>query len=146
MFEPRDPNFLDKIKHSFSCQAAMATLGMTLQDARPGIAEILLANNDKIIQQMGFVHGGVLTTGLDSACGYAALTLAPPELEVMTIELKTSFFAPASQHNILFTGKVLKPGRRAIFTEAEAVGLVADGGAPVLLAKMSATMTYVERP
>ena len=146
MFEPRDLNFLDKIKHSFSCQAAMATLGMTLQDARPGIAEILLTNNDKIIQQMGFVHGGVLTTGLDSACGYAALTLAPPELEVMTIELKTSFFAPASQYNILFTGKVLKPGRRAIFTEAEAVGLVADGSAPVLLAKMSATMTYVERP
>ena len=63
----------------------MATLGMTLQDARPGIAEILLTNNDKIIQQMGFVHGGVLTTGLDSACGYAALTLAPPELEVMTM-------------------------------------------------------------
>ena len=124
----------------------MATLGMTLQHARPGIAEILLTNNDKIIQQMGFVHGGVLTTGLDSACGYAALTLAPPELEVMTIELKTSFFAPASQYNILFTGKVLKPGRRAIFTEAEAVGLVADGSAPVLLAKMSATMTYVERP
>ena len=124
----------------------MATLGMTLQDARPGIAETLLTNNDKIIQQMGFVHGGVLTTGLDSACGYAALTLAPPELEVMTIELKTSFFAPASQYNILFTGKVLKPGRRAIFTEAEAVGLVADGSAPVLLAKMSATMTYVERP
>ncbi len=124
----------------------MATLGMTLRDARPGIAEILLTNNDKIIQQMGFVHGGVLTTGLDSACGYAALTLAPPELEVMTIELKTSFFAPASQHHILFTGRVLKPGRRAIFTEADALGLAADDSAPVLLAKMSATMTYVERP
>jgi len=124
----------------------MATLGMTLRDARPGIAEILLTNNDKIIQQMGFVHGGVLTTGLDSACGYAALTLAPPELEVMTIELKTSFFAPASQHHILFTGRVLKPGRRVIFTEADALGLAADDSAPVLLAKMSATMTYVERP
>jgi len=124
----------------------MATLGMTLQDARPGTAEILLTKNDAIVQQMGFVHGGVLTAGLDSACGYAALTLASPELEVMTIELKTSFFVPASQHNILFAGKVLKPGRRAIFTEAEALGLAPDGGAPVLLAKMSATMTYVERP
>ena len=146
MFEPRDPNYLDKIRHSFSCQSAMATLGMELRDARPGACEILLTKNDAIVQQMGFVHGGVLTSGLDSACGYAALSLAPKECEVMTIELKTSFFAPAGHEQILFVGKVLKPGRRAIFTEGEAFGLTDDvnNDTRILLAKMSATMTYID--
>ena len=83
-----------------------------------------------------------MTSGLDSACGYAALTLAPETFEVMTIELKTSFYAPGSQEKILFVGTVLKPGRRVIFTEGEALGV--DGDKRILLAKMSATMTYVD--
>ena len=57
----------------------MATLGMTLQDARPGIAEILLANNDKIIQQMGFVHGGVLTMRAHRAWIFVCVRLCRPD-------------------------------------------------------------------
>ena len=143
-FEPRNPDYQAKITSSFARQTTMTTLGMTLHDLSPGVAEILLTKHDGIVQQMGFVHGGVLTSGLDSACGYAALTLAPSESEVMTVELKTSFFAPAAQDKIVFVGTVLKPGRRAIFTEGEAFGL--DGDKRILLAKMSATMTYVDMP
>lgn len=143
-FEPRNPDYQDKIKASFALQSTMTTLGMSLHNLAPGVAEILLTKHDGIVQQMGFVHGGVLTSGLDSACGYAALTLAPKESEVMTVELKTSFFAPAGHNQILFVGTVLKPGRRAIFTEGEAFGI--EGDKRVLLAKMSATMTYVDMP
>ena len=143
-FEPRNPNFAEKIKQSFSQQSAMSTLGMTLHNTQPGQVEIMLTKHGGIVQQMGFVHGGVLTAGLDSACGYAALSLAPAECEVMTIELKTSFIAPAGHDIILFVGQVLKPGRRAIFTEGEAFGL--EGEHRQLLAKMTATMTYVDMP
>ena len=141
-FELRNPDYQRKISESFARQSTMKTLGMALHNVAPGVVEILLTKHDGIVQQMGFVHGGVLTSGLDSACGYAALSLAPQESEVMTVELKTSFFAPAGYDEILFVGTVLKPGRRAIFTEGEAFGL--DGDKRVLLAKMSATMTYVD--
>ena len=144
-FVTKNPDFEQKIRDSFVRQSTMTTLGMSLHEIALGTVSIKLAKHDGIVQQMGFVHGGVLTSGLDSACGYAALTLARAGDEVMTVELKTSFFAPAGQDNILFVGTVLKPGRRAIFTEAEAFGLAADGQR-VLLAKMSATMTYVEMP
>lgn len=141
-FEPKNPNFETKIRNSFSLQTVMETLGMDLADVSPGQVEIMLTKNDRVVQQQGFVHGGVMTSGLDSACGYAALTLAPETFEVMTIELKTSFYAPGSQEKILFVGTVLKPGRRVIFTEGEALGV--DGDKRILLAKMSATMTYVD--
>ena len=71
-FEPRNPDYQDKIKASFALQSTMTTLGMSLHNLAPGVAEILLTKHDGIVQQMGFVHGGVLTSGLDSACGYAA--------------------------------------------------------------------------
>ncbi|MGU9961659.1 MAG: PaaI family thioesterase [Candidatus Puniceispirillales bacterium WSBS_2018_MAG_OTU23] len=142
MFEPRNPDYSSKINASFAKQSVMATFGMTLLKLTPGQVEIAMTKAKNMTQQQGFVHGGVLTTGLDSACGYAALTLAPENCEVLTVELKTSFFAPARQDKIIFIGTVLKPGRRAIFTEGEAFGI--NGDSRVLLAKISATMTYVE--
>ena len=143
-FEPRNPDFDTKVGESFKRQTAMATLGLELAHVGAGEVHILLKKHDAIVQQQGFVHGGVLATGMDSACGYSALSLAPADHEVLTVEFKTSFLAPAGHDRILLAGKVLKPGRRAIFTEAEALGM--DGDERVLLAKMTATMTYVELP
>ena len=143
-FEPRNPGYRAKVEDSFSRQSTMATLGMSLDHVEAGEVGILLQRSDGIVQQMGFVHGGVLACGLDSACGYAALTLAPAECEVVTVEFKTSFLAPAEHGRTAFVGRVLKPGRRAIFTEGEAFGV--DGGRRVLVARMSATMTYVDMP
>ena len=143
-FKVKYPDYEAKVRGSFAQQTAMATLGMSLGSVSAGVVEIMLKKHDGIVQQMGFVHGGVLTSGLDSACGYAALSLASETDEVMTVEFKTSFFAPAGHDEILIVGRVLKPGRRAIFTEAEALGL--DGDERIILAKMSATMTYVDMP
>lgn len=147
MLKPRNPDYEKKIRQSFACQSAMAVFGMSLHRIASGSVEIAMTKAANMTQQQGFIHGGVLTTGLDSACGYSALSLAPANCEVMTVELKTSFFAPAGHDHVLFIGQVLKPGRRAIFTEGEAYGLNTldePEAERVLLAKMSATMTYVE--
>src|SRR3546814_8366890 len=48
------------------------------------------------LQQQGFAHGGLLFTLADTAAGYAALTMMPPEVEVMTLEMKINLMAPAS--------------------------------------------------
>jgi len=141
-FNPRDPAFENRIRQSFAAQKIMQTLGMALDLIEPGKAVISLPRHERVFQQQDFIHGGVLAIGLDSACGYSALSLAETGLEVMTIEFKTSFIAPAGQERIIFTGQVIKPGRRVIFTEAAAHGL--DGERRVLLATMTATMTYVD--
>ncbi|MEG9862053.1 MAG: PaaI family thioesterase [Parvularculales bacterium] len=137
-FDPINPNYEDDTRQSFTHMTALATLGMELNGIAPGQIELLLVKHKSYTQQMGFLHGGILTTGLDGACGLAAMTLTPKSNEIMTIELKTTFLAPASQVSILFIGTVTKPGRRIVFTDGEAFGL--DGDDRVLLAKMSATM------
>jgi Thioesterase superfamily len=48
---------------------------------------------------------------LDSACGYAALTLMPEDAEVLTVELKVNLLAPASGDRVVAQGEVIRAGR-----------------------------------
>ncbi len=64
----------------------METLGATLLHVAPGAVDIALPFRDDLTQQHGFLHAGVVTAIVDSACGYAALSLMPPGAGVLTIE------------------------------------------------------------
>ena len=144
MVEPRDPDFEARVRASFAAQSAMKTLQIELVSVQPGEIIMQLEKSKTLLQQQGFVHGGVLTAGLDSACGFAALTLSAPTIEVLSIEFKTSFFRPASTDQVRFVGRVLKAGRRVSFCEAEAFSLSDEG--QTLLAKMSSSVAMVEMP
>ena len=56
------------------------------------------------------MHAGIITAGLDSACGIAAFTLMPPGSDILTVEFKTNL--PARQRaRFAFRALVVKPGR-----------------------------------
>ena len=63
-------------------------------------------------QQHGFFHAGVASAIADSACGYAAYTLAPPDTEVLTAEFKINLLAPAKGRELVATAEVIGRGRR----------------------------------
>ena len=58
---------------------------------------------------------------LDSACGYAALTLMPPATGVLTVELKANLLAPARSGIVKARGEVLKAGRTLTVCHGDAV-------------------------
>ena len=93
-------------------------------------------HDDRLTQQHGFVHAGVLTAAMDSACGYAAFSLMPPEAEVLTVEFKVNLINPARASSLLAKAWVVKNGRTLSVCQAEVVP--ADGGRAV--AMMTATM------
>jgi len=142
IFEPRDPNFETKVIDSFAKQGAMATIGGELVSVKPGFVVLELPFSEKITQQHGFVHAGILTTMLDSAAGYAAFSLMESSAAVLTIEFKTNLMAPAKGDRFRFEGKVVKPGRTITFCEAEAFALTAEGK-ETKITTMSATMMAV---
>jgi uncharacterized protein (TIGR00369 family) len=76
---------------------------------------------DGLTQRHGFFHAGALTSIVDSACDYAALTLMPAGFEVLTIEYKINFLAPASGTSTIVHGRVLKPGRTVMVCQGEVV-------------------------
>ena len=140
-FQPRSADFNKKIKDSFARQTAMQTLGIKIDALRPGEVILAMDYNKTLTQQHGFIHAGIITTGLDSAAGYAAFSLMADDAAVLTVEFKVNLMAPARGDAFLFKGFVVKPGRTLTFTEAKAYAI--NGGQEKLIATMSATMMAV---
>ena len=116
----------------------MRTLGADLVAARPGEVEIALPFSDGLTQQHGYLHAAAVTAIADSACGYAALTLAEPGREVLSVEFKVNLVAPAAGERFVAFGRVLRPGRTLTVCAAEVHA--ERGGAVTLVAVMQATM------
>lgn len=115
-----------QVRASFARQSAMETIRARLDHLSAGQAEIRLPVWQGLLQQVGFVHGGVVGMIADSAAGYAALTRAPEGAEVLTVEYKINMLAPATGQELIARGTVLRAGRTLIVTKAEVFG-VTDG-------------------
>lgn len=139
--EPRDPQFAQRVRDSFVRQGAMHTLGARLARLEPGVVDIELDWAAALTQQHGFLHAGMISTALDSACGYAAFTLMPHDAAVLTIEFKINLLAPAQGERFRMEGRVLKPGRTITVSEGRAYAL-ADGQEK-LVATMGCTLMTV---
>jgi uncharacterized protein (TIGR00369 family) len=101
----------ERIAHSFDSQGLMATLGAHLVSVADGEVHIALPFSTHIAQQHGFVHAGAITSVVDNACGYAALTKAPADCEVVTAEFKINFVRPALGERFVAIGKVVSAGK-----------------------------------
>src|SRR6185437_2740 len=109
-----------KVRESFSRQPFMAKLGAVMTLVRPGSVEIELPFDPSLTQQNGFVHAGAISSILDSACGYAALTLAPEECDVLTVEFKTNLMAPAIGKRFVARSQAKRAGRTLTVVTADA--------------------------
>jgi uncharacterized protein (TIGR00369 family) len=145
-FVPKDPDFDARVRASFALQRVMATLGIEISQLSPGAIELTMPYSAAYTQQHGFMHAGIVSTALDSACGYAAYSLMPANAGILTVEFKTSLLAPAQGQRFIFQAHVVKPGKTLTFCEATA--LAQDGDAePRPVASMTATlMAIYDRP
>ena len=132
----------ERVRASFARQQAMATVGASLTLVTPGIIEIEMPYLSALTQQHGFLHAGIISTVLDSACGYAAYSLMPEDAAVLTIEFKVNLLAPGKGERFLFRGSVTKPGRTIVVADGQAYAFAADGEAK-LIATMTGTMMTV---
>jgi uncharacterized protein (TIGR00369 family) len=129
-----------RVRASFDHQTFMRTLGATLEQAGEGVVEIRLPWSDELVQQHGYLHGGALISVMDSACGYAALSVAPEQHEVLTSELKVNLLAPVTGTAVIARGRVLHAGRALLVCQGDAYD--ADDAAKHV-ATMLATMVIV---
>jgi uncharacterized protein (TIGR00369 family) len=138
MYVPANPQFAERVRASFARQAAMTLIGASMTDVEPGRCVIELPVRDDLGQQHGYVHGGVVGMIADSAGGYAAFTLMPPDASVLTVEYKINMLAPAAGELLIATGEVLKPGKTLSIVRAEVVAVA--GGKRTRVAAMQQTL------
>jgi uncharacterized protein (TIGR00369 family) len=142
-FEPKNPDYVKVATATFEHQQAMRTLGITIARIEPGEVDLSMPYSIHWTQQNGFVHGGIITAGLDTACGIAAFTLMPPGSDILTVEFKTNLLAPAKGEQFWFRAHVVKPGRTLTVCEARA--FAQTDGVETLIATMTGTLMALPR-
>jgi uncharacterized protein (TIGR00369 family) len=132
-----------RVRASLQRQGMMATLGVELVAIERGRVQMALRHDERFTQQHGFLHAGAVASVLDSACGYAAYSVMPPEASVLTASYTINLMAPAAGLRFTVTGQVVRAGRTLVVCRGEAF---ADG-ADRPFAAMQATLTALyDRP
>jgi uncharacterized protein (TIGR00369 family) len=139
-FTPQDPDFEARVRATFARQLYMTTIGAELVRVAPGEVDIALPFRADLTQQHGYLHAGVVTAIVDTACGCAAYTLMPAGSAVLSVEYKVNLLAPSVGEQMLARGRVLRPGRTLTVCSGEVVAITGDGGEEKTVVAMLATM------
>lgn len=138
---PPDPDFETRVRASFSQQGMLAALGAQIGLLRAGKVHLTAPYDARFTQQDGFLHAGVVTTLMDTACGYAAFTLMPAASRVLSVEFKVNLLSPARGDRFRAEGRVIKAGRTITVCEGKLFSM--QGEEETLCAIMQATMICI---
>ncbi len=112
-------------------------LDIRLDKVSEGVCETSLVVQDRLRQQHGFVHGGVIATMADHTAGGAARSVSGDK-DVLTVEFKINYLRPAIGDYLRCTASVLRGGKTVIV--AEALVYAATAGKETLVAKLTETL------
>ena len=126
LFEPKDENFVEKVRESFAAQTVMQFIGAELTRIEAGEVEIILLYRKDLTQQNGFIHAGIITTIADSACGYAAFSLMPKGADVLSVEFKVNLLSPAIGEKFVAKARVLRAGKTLTVVQADVFAIKED--------------------
>lgn len=120
-------------------------LGIAFVEAEPGRCVCTVNLAEQHLNYNDVVHGGVISSLVDSAAGGAVRSVRTPE-EIAaqphaTTDLHVSYLSPAMGDELTAVAKVIKAGRTAMFTEVEVTD---DRGR--LVAKGMVTFVVASRP
>ena len=134
-----------RIRRSFARQGYMTAIGAELVHVAAGEVDIVLPFSERLTQQDGYIHAGVVAGVTDSACGYAALTTMEANAEVLTVEFKINLLAPAAGEQLVARGRVLRSGRTLTVCRGDAV-TISDGEEKHVATLTATLMAIVRRP
>lgn len=113
--------------------------GMRLIAAGGGQVCLELDVREEQTQHHGFVHGGIVGALADTACSWAAATLAG---DVVTASYTLHLHAPATTALLRTRAAVIKQGKRMVSVEAQVLA-VDDAGAERRVATALALIAVV---
>jgi uncharacterized protein (TIGR00369 family) len=119
----------------------MSTLGAEIVVVEPGKFEIRFPFKTALTQQNGFIHAGVIASVMDSACGYAAMSVYPDDHDILSVEFKVNLLSPIVGEMFAARAVVKRAGKSLIVCTADA--FATQGGEEKLVATMLATMMKV---
>ena len=112
--------------------------GIEVVRAGPGTAEIAMPWRQEAGQYSGFLHAGVIAALIDTACGYAAVTLVGTH--VLAAHFSVNGLRPATGTRFVARARVVKAGKLQVFTACD---LYAQSGSGEKLVATGETLLTV---
>ena len=122
----------------------MVLIGARLGRVEPGLVEVCLSYRADLTQQNGYIHGGIVATIADTACGYAAYTLMPPNTDVLAVEFKINLLRPAKGEEFVARAEVIKSGKTLTVARADVLS-VSQECKELLIATMQETVICLQK-
>ena len=144
MTKAPNPNFKETIKHKLEGQHFMHLIGFDLTRLDCGVIEGEMFLQQKHMQQLGFVHGGVTSTILDITMGFAAYSVVPEGKAVVTANISIDFLNPGDGEKIIAIGEVEKSGSKLVFTRGKV--FIEKDGKQKLIATARSIMAIIDVP
>ena len=114
--------------------------GIEVTVAEAGSVEIQMPWRAEVGQYSGFLHAGLIGTLIDTACGFAAATVAGPHL--LASNFSVNCLRPAQGQKFIARARVVKPGKSQIFTSCDLFAV--DAGVEKLVANGQTLLTVVQ--
>ena len=115
----------------------LKTLGVSVRDIAEKHAEMIVTVDDRHLNYMGTVHGGLISALVDTVCFFPK-PLIPSGLKLTTVDLNVSYVRPALKGDTLVArSELLHLGRRTARLSVKVTdqdhGLVAYGTATLMV-------------
>jgi uncharacterized protein (TIGR00369 family) len=90
--------------------------GIEVISAEAGKVEIAMPWRQDVGQYAGFLHAGLIGALIDTACGFAAVTMVG---RVLASHYSVNCLRPAVGERFVARARVVKPGKTQVFTACE---------------------------
>ena len=81
-------------------------------------ARVELDVEQKHLQPLVTVHGGIVATLIDTATYWAAFLVLPEDTGLVNVDLKLNYLRPVSEGSLIAEGRCLRAGRTISYAEA----------------------------
>lgn len=112
--------------------------GLQVDKAEPGTVQLSLPWRPELGQYSGFLHAGLVATMIDTACGFAAVTMVG---RVLAAHFSVNCLRPAVGDSFIARARVVKSGKTQVFTACELFAIAA--GKETLVATGETLLTVV---
>ena len=115
-------------------------IGLEVVAAGDGEVELRMPWRDDFTQYAGHLHAGMIAALLDTACGFAAATVAGA---VTASHFSMNCLRPAAGRRFAAKGRIVRAGRKQVFARAELFAET-DKGETILIATGETVLVPLE--
>lgn len=100
------------------CRGFVKFCGFKATKVGKGLFESTLHIRENHKTQDNFVHAGLIATMSDHTAGYAAFTLVPDNIRILSIEFKINFLKPAYGNQLKCKSEIISQGKQILVAQS----------------------------